>query len=101
MDIIQIADEEQLPAILKSLDFEKAFDRVEMNALIGTLKYYNFCKKFINYMILLYNSFESCMTNLGYVSDLFKSIRGLHQGCPTSSVLFLLIVEIVRTRYQK
>ena len=44
---MQYAEEEQLEALIITLDFEKAFDRVEMKALEGTLKLFNFGEEFI------------------------------------------------------
>ena len=76
-----------LEVVIISLDFGKAFDRVEMVALKGTLQYNNFGENFIKWTMLLYKNFESCTTNFGYNSEWFHPTRGLHQG--------ILIVEIL------
>ena len=45
-------------------------------------------------MMLLYERFQSCTSNLGEISEWFYPVRGLHQGCPASSTNFILIVDI-------
>ena len=92
---MQILENEDRPGLILSLDFEKAFDRVEMVALVGTLKYFNFGEYFINGILLLYKDFETCPYNMGYTSIWFKPSCGLHQGCCASSILFILIVEVL------
>ena len=37
-----------VPGMLVSLDFAKAFDTVEKEIIICALKYFNFCDNFIN-----------------------------------------------------
>ena len=45
MDIIDIQDNEESPGIILSLDFEKAYDCVEIAALRCTFEYFNFGPK--------------------------------------------------------
>ena len=93
IDIIEIVDRENIDALLISLDFEKAFDRVERTALNGTFRFCNFGENLIRWINLLYTAFESFIINLGYISNWFKPTRGLHQGAPESTVAFILIFE--------
>ena len=44
---------------------------------------------------LLYIQFQACTTNCGEISDWFYLTRGLYQGNPLSSTLFILIVEVM------
>ena len=39
---MNLADEEAIDAAIVSLDFEKAFNGVEMKAVQGCMKYFNF-----------------------------------------------------------
>ena len=64
-----------------------------MNAVIGTLRYINFGENFITGTELLYHNFQSCAINYGYIADWFYPTRGLHQGAPESSFIFVLVVE--------
>lgn len=59
LDLIQVADEQSMDAIIVFLDFEKTFDRVELSSLWGTLRYFNFGEDFITWTKLLDQDFES------------------------------------------
>ena len=95
IDIIDHAAEEKLQVVNLSLDFEKAFDRVEHCTLEATLKYFNFGEKIIEWIMLLYTQFYECTSNSGEISEWFLLTKGLYQGNPLSSTVFILIVKIV------
>ena len=63
--------------------------------MINCLKAYNFGKNFICWIKLLYENIEACVTNNGFLSQSFKLSRGVRQGCPISSLLFILVAEIL------
>ena len=44
---------------------------------------------------LFYSDISSCVQNNGRASDFFPLSRGVSQGCPLSSYLFLLCAEIL------
>ena len=81
LDLIKYAELENIEAILISLDFEKAFDRVKLHVLYDVLRYFDFGDRFIKWTQLLYAQFESCTTNNGEIFEWFMPTRGLHQGC--------------------
>lgn len=94
MDIINYADSENIEAVILSIDFEKTFNRVKISCLVGSLKIFNFGENLIRWTPLLYKNFESCTLNSGFISQLFHSTRGLHQGCPAWASYFILVAEI-------
>ena len=51
-DLIEVAEKENIEAVVISLNFEKAFDRVEHQAIEGTLRYFNFGDKLISWIML-------------------------------------------------
>ena len=88
-------EQENIPLVLVTLDFEKAFDRVERESLYETLRFFNFGEELIAWSRVLYNNFQLCTINAGEISEWFYPIRGLQQGNPISSIYFILVVEIL------
>ncbi len=84
-----------IPGIIISIDFEKAFDSVNWNFLFKCLKTFNFGNKFINYIQTMYTNIESTVINNGKTSKYFKLQRGVRQGCPLSAYLFILTIEVL------
>ncbi len=57
--LLFLTKQKQLPGILLSIDFEKAFDYLNWNFLFKTLKHINFGEIFINYVKNMYKDIES------------------------------------------
>lgn len=81
--------------ILVSIDFKKAFDLCEFPAIWGALEYFNYGDRFIYFLKTLYNESECCIINNGWISDTLRVERGLKQGDPVSSLLFIHVIEIL------
>ncbi len=64
-DISLFTKENQLPGILLSIDFEKAFDSLNWNFLYQTLAHLNFGDNLIGYVKTIYNNIESTILNNG------------------------------------
>ena len=92
---LEICDREQIPILLISFDFEKAFDRVEWSVLFHIMKHFGFCEEYIDMIQSMFKGIESCTVNCGYASEYISISRSLRQGCPISANLFLLIVEVL------
>lgn len=88
------------PTILqspKSLDAEKAFDRIEWECLFKTLNKLGFGPNFINYISLIYSTPKATIITNSIVSEPFELRRGTPQGCPLSPMLFVLSLEPLAT----
>ena len=65
LDAMDIAEQKQIPLVLISVDFLKAFDMVEYNAIYKVMEWYNFGPKMINYVRVLFTSFRLTTINNG------------------------------------
>ena len=95
LDAIDLAEKEDLPIIIASIDFMKCFDRIETNAIIEALHYFSFGEDFINWTKIIYNRPQACVVNNGYLSKYMTIERGVRQGGPCSTYYFLVIAELL------
>ena len=84
-----------MPVAILSLDQEKAFDRVAWDFMRSTLSSMGFGPSFISWVNLFYNRVQSAVNVNGYLSPFFDLSRGVHQGCPLSPLLYVLVSEVL------
>ena len=92
-DIMEFTKTKQIPGLMVAIDFEKAFDSLSRNFLTKTLKSFNFGESFTKWVTVFYSNISSCITNNGFSSPLFRVERGVRQGDPLSSYLFIIALE--------
>ena len=99
-EIIKFADETEIEALILSIDFMKCFDMIEISALIGAMKYYDFHETIINWTEIFYRDFVAVIQNNGHFSEKIRISRGVHQGAPCSSYYFLICAELLATIFR-
>ena len=77
------------------LDFEKAFDMVNIDFLKASLRVHNFGLNFIKWIDIMYTNISSCVMNNGHATQFFPVTRGIRKGCPISAMLFIIVVELL------
>lgn len=77
------------------LDFYKAFDSVEHTFIFETLKHLGFGKKFGNFIRILYKDINSSVMLSHGTCSRFNIKRGIRQGCGSSPLLFIMVVEML------
>ena len=82
------AASKKLMWLVMAIDFEKCFDMIDHKAIKGALQYFGIGDIYIAWVMLLFENFELCTQNNGYISSWFKPTRGVHQGCNISPHLF-------------
>lgn len=101
VDVLTEAEQNKLPGLLLSVDFEKAFDSIEMKHLHNCLNHYNFGPNICKWIQTLYKDISSRVINNGHISEKFKLSRGVRQGDPLSPYLFILAVEPLATAIKR
>lgn len=92
-DIISYMKEGKQKGYVISLDFEKAFDRVEHSFLHEVLKRFGFGENFIQWIKILYKGVVTRIKCNGFLTKCFKLTRSVRQGCPLSALLYTLVAE--------
>ena len=96
LDIMEYANENDLPGSILLLDIEKAFDSVKHEFSYQVLKHINFGAKFINWIRTIYSDRISYVMNNVFLTDRIHLERGYIPRLPHFSLyLFLLIIEIL------
>jgi hypothetical protein len=84
-----------MPGVILKLDYEKAYDRVDLDFLFEILKTRNFSSKWINWMECVVKGGSVGVTLNGQDSSFFKTGKGLRQGDPLSPMLYNLIGDVL------
>jgi exonuclease III len=92
-DVINKMNSDKRGGIVLSIDFNKAFDRVEHDFMFRVLEKYGFGNRIIGWIKLLYRKAKSRVKCNGVLTDSFILERSVRQGCPLSALLYVLSVE--------
>ena len=95
LDIMHVAKEEDIEALVLSLDFVKCFDRCSFSILHGSLEFFGFGQYVKKWTKILYKDFIVKIQNNGFFSSEIPIHKGVHQGGCCSSIYFLVIAEIL------
>ena len=80
---------------LVTVDIEKAFESVDHLFLVALLEKLSFGIEFIEWIKILLNNQESCVSNGGKTSKYIKLERQTRQGDPISADLLIIVLGAV------
>ena len=84
-DILEYADDNDIPGILFSADFEKDFNSIDHSFMFAVLEKFGFGPNSIHWIRTLYNGAERSVMNNGHSTGYFPLERGARQGDPISA----------------
>ena len=92
-DTLYYLNEKNMTGALINLDWEKAFNKVNWEILIKTMKKIGFPEAIIKWIMNLYENIQSvCLVN-GFITKPFSVERGIRQGCPLSMIVHFIFQE--------
>ena len=95
LDIIEYAKKHNKPGILLFLDFEKAFDSINWKFIDKCLIKFGFKEDFCKWIKIIYKDPKAFLKVNGFISESILIGRGIRQGCPLSSLLFIICTEFM------
>ena len=75
-DVLFEVRNQDIPGLILSIDFEKAFDTISWKFIEKTLKYFTFGPSIIKWIKIFQTAGESCIIQNGCMSDFFRLKRG-------------------------
>ena len=95
LDLMEIGELYNLEGVVLSLDYEKCFDRVEIESIIGALDFFGVGTKFQKWTRTIFRGANATVINNGKLTQSFKLTRGLRQGGCCSPYYFLCCAEVL------
>ena len=94
LDLVENTDD-NTPAAILSIDAEKAFDKIDIEALIKSLEFFNIGPEFRKWTEVCFKNSRAVVMNNGFKTKEIKIERGVKQGGCCSAYYFLVIAEIL------
>ena len=94
-DLLEMSQVLIKEGFLVTVDIEKAFESVDHLFLVALLEKLSFGIEFIEWIKILLNNQESCVSNGGKTSKYFKLERQTRQGDPISADLLIIVLGAV------
>ena len=100
-DVLFESKKQNIPGLILSIDFEKAFDTVSWRFISEVLDYFNFGNSIKTWVGLFQKGSETCISQNGFMSECFNLRRGCRPGDLISPYIFILCAEILGKMIRK
>jgi len=87
--------------VVLKLDFEKAFDKMEHQAMLTIMREKGFQQKWLDWMQTIFSSATSAVLLNGAPGKTLNCLRGVRQGDPLSPLLFVLAADLLQSLINK
>jgi hypothetical protein len=94
-EIIAYCDDEELEGSMIMMDFMKAYDRVDRETMMKTMRAMNIGERYMKMVELLYADSTARVVVNGEMGEEFQTEGGVRQGCPLSALLFIIVLELM------
>ena len=89
-DVMEYTKLHNIPGLMATFDFKKAFDFLNWKYLFNTLKAFNFGDSFIHWIKVFYSDISSCIMNNGFALIFFMLREEFDRGIPCYHTCSLL-----------